>query len=62
MMSYTSKLAQGVATVDNYVEDIGTVKAPDCRSSLSIGWALKSPGTERTQLTGNQKNNTLQKN
>ena len=55
MMSYASKLEQGVATVDNPVEDTGTAKAPDSRSSLSMGWVLKSSGTQRTRLTENQK-------
>ena len=55
MMSYASKLEQGVATVDNPVEDTGTAKAPDSHSSLSMGWALKSSGTHRTRLTENQK-------
>ena len=54
-MSYASKLEQGVATVDNPVEDTGTAKAPDSHSSLSMGWALKSSGTHRTRLTENQK-------
>ena len=55
MLSYASKLEQGVATVDNPVEDTGTAKAPDSRSSLSMGWALKSSGIQRTRLTENQK-------
>ena len=55
MMSYASKLEQGVATVDNPVEDTGTAKAPDSRSSLSVGWALKSSSTQRTRLNENQK-------
>jgi len=55
MMSYASKLEQGVATVDNPIEDTGAAKAPDSRSSLSMGWALKSSGTQRTRLTENQK-------
>ena len=55
MMSYASKLEQGVATVDNPVEDTGTAKAPDSRSSLSMGWALKSSSTQRTRLNENQK-------
>jgi len=54
MMSYASKLEQGVATVDNPVEDTGAAKAPDSRSSLSMGWALKSSSTKRTRLTENQ--------
>ena len=55
MMSYASKVEQGVATVDNPVEDTGTAKAPDSRSSLSMGWALKSSSTRRTQMNENQK-------
>ena len=35
-MSFASKLEQGVATVDNPVEDTGTAKVPDSRSSLSM--------------------------
>ena len=49
MMSYASKLEQGVVTVDNPVEDTGiAAKTPDSRSSLSMGWSLKSSGTQRT--------------
>ena len=43
------------ATVDNPVEDTGTANAADSRSSLSMGWVLKSSGTQRTRLTENQK-------
>ena len=50
MTSYASKLEQGVATVDNPVEDTGTNEALD-----SIYWALKSSGTQRPRLTENQK-------
>lgn len=55
MMSYSSKLELGVATVDNPVEGSGTAKASDSRSSLSMGWALKSSVTQRIRLTENQK-------
>ena len=55
MMSYASKLEQGVATVDNPAEDTGTAKAPDSGPSLSMGWALKSSSTQRTRLNENQK-------
>ena len=48
-MSYTLKLEQSVATVDHPVEDAHrTDKATDSCSSLSVGWALKSSGTQRT--------------
>ena len=55
MMSYATKLEQGAATVHDPVEDTGTAKTPDSRSSLSMGWALKSSGSQRTRLTENQK-------
>ena len=55
MMSFASKLERGVATFDNPVEDTGTAKAPDSRSSLSMGWALQSSGTQRARLTKNEK-------
>ena len=56
MLSFASKLEQGVATVDNPVEDTGTAKVPDSRSSLSVGCrALKSSSTQRTRLNENQK-------
>ena len=55
MLSFASKLEQGVATVDNPVEDTGTAKVPDSRSSLSVGWALKSSSSQRTRLNENQK-------
>ena len=54
-MSFASKLEQGVATVDNAVEDTGTAKVPDYHSSLSVGWALKSSSTQRTRVNQNQK-------
>ena len=37
-MSFASKLEQGVATIDNLVEDTGTAKVPDSRSDL-CQWA-----------------------
>lgn len=55
MMSYASKLGQGVATVDNPVEGSGTAKVSDSRSSLSMGWALKSCVNQRIRLTENYK-------
>ena len=55
MISFASKLEHGVATVDNTVEGTGTGKVPDSRSSLSMGWALKSSSTQRTRLNENQK-------
>ena len=55
MLSFALKLEQGVATVDNPVEDTGTAKVPDSRSSLSVGWALKSSSSQRTRLNENQK-------
>ena len=55
MMFYASKLEQGVVSIDKPVEDTGTAKTPDSRSSLLMGWALKSSGTQRTLLTENQK-------
>ena len=54
-MSFASKLEQGVASVDNPVEDTGTAKVPDSRSSLSMGLALKSSSTQRIRLNENQK-------
>ena len=55
MMSYATKLEQGIATVENPVEDIETLQALDSLSSLPMGWALKSASTQRTRLTESQK-------
>ena len=55
MMSYATKLEQGIATVENPVEDIETLQALDSCSSLPMGWALKSASTQRTRLTESQK-------
>ena len=55
MMSYATKLEEGIATVDNPTEETGTLQSLDSRSPLAMGWALKSSGTKRTRLTENQK-------
>ena len=55
MMSYATKLEQGIASVDNPVEDSETLQALDSPPLLPMGWALKSASTKRTRLTDSQK-------
>ena len=55
MMSYATKLEQGISIVENPVEVIQTQQALDSCSSLPMGWALKSASTQRTRLTESQK-------
>ena len=55
MMSYATKLEQGIASVQNPVEHIETPQALDFCSALPMGWALKSASTQRTRLTESQK-------
>ena len=55
MMSYATKLEQGIAILENPVEDLQTPQTLDSCSSLPMGWALKSASTQRTRLTESQK-------
>ena len=51
MMSYVTKPEQGIASVDNPVEDSETLPALDSSPLLPMGWALKLASTKRTRLT-----------
>ena len=55
MMSYATKLEQGIASVDNPVEDSETIQALDSSPLLPMGCVLKSASTKRTQLTDSMK-------
>lgn len=56
MMSYATKLEQGIATTENPVEDTETLQPLqlDSSPSLPMGWAL-SVSAKRTRLTESQK-------
>ena len=55
MIFNATKLEQGIASVDNPVEDSETLQALDSSPLLPMGWALKSARTKRTRLTNSQK-------